>query len=142
VFAGHRPHARALIASALAALTLGSCGTPTQPGLEPPQSFTAREQLPSCDPVDLSQGEVVPDAAWSCLDGASEEGAELVVTMPTTEGDPIVTYYRVGPKIQGVELFIDNSADAYAGIEDRGWSHQLCPETSTAHEPLGCRGAA
>ena len=66
-----------------------------------PAAFVGREPLQSCGDVRLDQGESVPDDLYRCLDEAAATGAELVVTMPTTEGDPIVSYYRVGPQIDG-----------------------------------------
>ncbi|WP_024286487.1 hypothetical protein [Cellulomonas sp. KRMCY2] len=135
----HAARARALFAAALIPLAVTSCGTSADAPATPADLLSQRDELPSCGVLELDQGEVVPEAAWDCLDEGSEAGAELVVSMPTTEGDPIVTYYRVGAGIEGLELFIDNSADVWAGPDNRGVSHQLCPATATAREPLGCR---
>lgn len=129
----------ALFAVTLTPLTVASCGTSVDPAATPADPLSQRESLPSCGTFGAGQGEAVPDAAWDCLDEGSSTGAELVVTMPTTEGDPIVTYYRVGTGIEGLELFVDSRADSYAPPESRGVSHQLCPDTTTAREPLGCR---
>ncbi|WP_315095659.1 hypothetical protein [uncultured Cellulomonas sp.] len=117
-----------------AVLGLAGCSAPATQ--EAPATFTQRAALPSCGAVELGQGESVDASAWDCLDAAAlHDGAELVVTGPTTEGDPITTYYRVGPDIDGLELFRDATADRF-GAE--GWSHQLCPGTATAATPLDC----
>jgi len=55
--------------------------------------------------------------------------------MPTTEGDLIV-YYRVGPAIDGLEVFRDATHDKFG---QQAWSHELCPGTITVTEPLGCQ---
>jgi hypothetical protein len=132
---------RRAVAGALGLLTLlplvGSCGL--LGGSDgAPASFTEREPLPACDPVRLGQGETVPDDAWACLENGLVEGAELVVEAPTTEGDPITTYYRVGPSIDGMEIFTDGTADTFG---PGTWTHQLCPDTEDPREPLGCTGA-
>jgi len=127
---------------------VAACGAPTSPdaanpsvGTPPPgapASFVEREPLASCGQIILGQMESVPADAWACLDAAFGSGAELAVTTPTTEGDPMVTYYRVGLGIEGMELFSDSTADEYAAPADRRWSHWLCPETVSAPDPEGC----
>jgi hypothetical protein len=59
------------------------------------------------------------------MDNATTKGAELVVSAPTVEGDPIVTYYRVLPG-GGVEIFVDSTLDEFGG-DGAGWSLQRCP---------------
>ena len=56
---------------------------------------------------------------------ASGAGAELAVTSLTTEGDRIVTCYRVVPGRPGLEVFTDSTADKFAGT---GWSYARCPQ--------------
>ena len=130
--------ARRLAALGVLVGMLGAC---TAQDGAPPQSFASRPALPSCGELQIAQGERVPDDAWECLDQAvAGGGAELVVTSPTTEGDPTTTYYRVGPGIDHLELFIDVSQDAYRG-DGPAWSHQVCPDTLTAAAPLGCAEA-
>lgn len=80
----------------------------------------------------------MPDAAWSCLDAAGTAGAELAVTAPTIEGDPTTTYYRVGPGIDGLELFHDATQDRFGS---GAWHHEFCPRTATVRDPRGCRDA-
>ena len=102
---------------------------------EAPSTFTERVAFASCGEILLDQGETVPGSAWVCLDAATDTGAELVVEMPTTEGDLVVTYYRVGPSIDGLEVFRDATRDSFG---PGTWSHELCPETTAVSEPLGC----
>ncbi len=123
-----RVTARGVLTLALAgAVLLADCGS----GAEP---FADRSPLALCGEVELAHGEQVPVDAWACLDDAFGTGAELVVTAPTTEGDPVVTYYRVGPGIDGLEILTDASGDRYGG----GASTPLCPGTVTVTKPLGC----
>ena len=62
------------------------------------------------------------------------------MTNPTTEGDPTTTYYRVGPGIDHLELFIDVSRAPTAATGRRGPTRS-CPDTLTAAAPLGCAEA-
>jgi hypothetical protein len=91
----------------------------------PPASFRNRAELPSCGRMAAGPGPVAGDPV-DCFDAAIREGrpAELVVTTTTTEGDPIVTYYRALPA-GGVEVFTDATEDTY-GSKD--WSHQGCSD--------------
>lgn len=142
---GHAGRAPAVVAPALVALlalAVAGCGGSPGPASSPTDPLAARAPLTSCGTVDLGQGEAVPETAWDCLDQATDAGAELVVSTPTTEGDPIVTYYRVGPGIDGLEVYVDNRADRFAGVDDRGVTRQLCPATTTAQDPAGCREVA
>ena len=91
-----------------------------------PASFRDRPDLASCGEVVLEQGEGIPDDAAACLESSFTSGAELVVSGPTTEGDPYITYYRVGPDIEGIEIFIDSTRDRFGF----GWAHQLCPDAT------------
>lgn len=142
----------ALLAAACGSRTdAGDGATPdtdTEPTAAPPTApvtvsathaqFLARDHLPPCDPVVLAQGEAVPPESWTCLDDADDEtGAELVVTAPTIEGDPIVTYYRVGPAIAGLEIYVDSTKDAF-GDSANPWQYESCPATVAAKRPSGC----
>ena len=89
--------------------------------------FTTRDALPSCD-------------SWSCLQDAADQGgngAELVRTSTTSEGDPIRTYYRVKPGGE-YEIFTDRSQDKNLG-NGPAWSYEVCavPE-DVSH---GCTGS-
>lgn len=108
---------------------------PSAAGTSP---FPERIPLPACDPVVLAQGEVVPPEAWDCLnDAAAATGAELAVTTPTVEGDPITSYYRVGPGIEGLEVYVDGTKDRF-GDPQHPWTYTSCPQTVDASEPAGC----
>ncbi|NTV39511.1 MAG: hypothetical protein HGA51_06085, partial [Demequinaceae bacterium] len=100
-------------------------------------SFTSRTELTACGAIDTvtSTPSAITDA-WTCLDQAIS--AELIVTTTTEEGDQIVSYYRVSPDIDGLEIFRDATADTFASPEDRRWSHQECPGTVSVNEPLNC----
>ncbi|MFC6450456.1 hypothetical protein ACFP82_10210 [Cellulomonas gelida] len=97
----------------------------------------------SCGVVRLDQGERVPEPAWACLDAALDAGraASLVVTQPTTEGDPIVLTYRVGGDVQGMEVVTDDRADEFAPPDSRGLHRGLCTGTVRVAEPRDCRPA-
>ena len=86
-----------------------------------------RAPLPSCGAVDFDQGETLrrdaPDEL-ACLREAltSGKGAELQVTSPTVEGDPVTVYYRVTPE-GTTEIYEDTTEDAYGSDE---WSYASC----------------
>lgn len=96
-----------------------------------------REVLPSCGEVSLDQGERLrvdaPDDV-DCLKEAmvSGEGAELVVTYPTVEGDPITDYYRVLPG-GTTEIYTDATVDAATSA---GWTYGECAEPASALDPV------
>ena len=98
-----------------------------------PAEFRDRDPLPQCDDVSLEQGTQIPDASVACVEQAGPEGAELGVVQPTTEGDPIVTFYRVGPGIRGIEIWDDASRDPFGG----GWHRAEC-DTVSVFSPEGC----
>lgn len=97
--------------------------------------FTNRPELPSCGAVELDQGETIPQDALDCLAaaGAGTAGAELVVTAPTVEGDPIVSYYRALPD-GGIEVFVDMTKDSFGG----GWAYDLCADATGIDEAGAC----
>ena len=145
---------RAAVVVALIAGALAGCApTETYPARSPwpedpiassrnsataPTAFRERDELESCGEVVLKQGESVPADAAACVDAAFASGAELVVLGPTTEGDPIVTYYRVGPAIEGMEIFIDSTLDQWGF----GWSHQLCAAATSFLDAGECAKVA
>jgi hypothetical protein len=103
-----------------------------QPGDPVHQQWEERRTLPSCGSVDLHQGEELRRDApeeLACLRAAltSGEGAELRVTYPTVEGDPITSYYRVTPA-RTTEVYEDATEDAYG---DGRWHFAEC------HQPTG-----
>jgi hypothetical protein len=86
-----------------------------------------REVFPSCGSVELNQGEQVlepPAREIDCLRDAlrAEQGAELSVTYPTVEGDPIRTHYRLTP-FGTLQVYEDSTDDAFG---DQKWSFTKC----------------
>ena len=107
------------------------------PVSEVPARFVDRAPLPACPPVELRQGQEIPPSAQSCLDGGrGGDGAELVVTAPTVEGIPIVTYYRWLPGAGGYEMFTDMTPDAAFG--SGAWEHHSCPHAVTVTDLGEC----
>ena len=97
--------------------------------------WESRTPLPSCGSVVLDQGQSLRRDAVSevdCLRRAMElgRGAELRVQRPTTEGDPLVMYYRVTPA-GTTELYEDATKDAFGG----GWHFAECAKPSSVLEP-------
>lgn len=104
----------------LAALLLSGCAAGPDPAKG---QFDGREPLESCGQVTLGQGERLPADAWDCLEAGVTTGAELVVALPTTEGDTIRYYFRVGPDLDGVEIFIDSTEDQWGTGK---WDRRQC----------------
>lgn len=126
--------AAAALTGALVALLSGCAQGPATPAPTPTQ-FTDRAVLPSCGEVELGQGDEIPAENLTCLQDAANEGAELAVTRPTTEGDPVTEYYRVLPG-GGWEAYIDGSQDSNGGI----WWFTPCPEAKTLEDLATCQG--
>jgi hypothetical protein len=133
-----RPGAAALIVGVVG-LTLAGCAAgPVEPGSVPtPTQFAERAELPSCGTVTLAQGDEIPAENLDCLDSAGPEGAELSVTRPTTEGDPVTEYYRVLPD-GGWEAYLDGSMDRYGSQ----WWFTDCPDARDLEDLAQCRGTA
>jgi hypothetical protein len=90
----------------------------------------------SCGQVTLDQGEQIPADAVECMDSAiGHLDAELAIVSLTTEGDPIVVFYRTSTGTPGVETFTDGEFDRYG---PKTWTHQNCPETTTLTSLHGC----
>jgi hypothetical protein len=87
-----------------------------------PASFRDRPVFRSCGISTLPPGGAIPPARIACLSATPDEGRELVVVTSTTEGDPVVRYFRTGPDLDGVEVFEDATADRFGG----GWHHSFC----------------
>ena len=116
----------------VAALLLTGCAG----GPDPEKgTFEDRAPLDSCGELVLGQGESVPGDAWDCLASGVDTGAEFVVAMPSTEGDSIRYYFRAGPEIAGVEIFIDATADAWGTGK---WDRRLCTGDDFTTIVTGC----
>ncbi|WP_205708572.1 hypothetical protein [Kineococcus siccus] len=101
-----------------------------------PPAFRERSALPQCPPITLSQGQTVPADLEECLlsADAQREGAEVVVTSPTIEGDPIKTYFRALPG-GGLEVFTDSTADSFGS---EAWSHIRCADVASLVDRESC----
>ncbi|WP_238985789.1 hypothetical protein [Kineococcus radiotolerans] len=104
-----------------------------------PAAFRERSAVPQCASITVPQGGPASSALQDCLLGAAaqREGAEVLVTSLTTEGDPIKTYYRVVPGGE-VEIFTDATADSFGSGK---WSHDWCPDVAALESGKGCRPA-
>jgi hypothetical protein len=85
--------------------------------------------LASCGEVVLEQGQRLRHKARSefkCLRAAFDSGsaAELKVQSPTTEGDPVTSYYRVTPA-GTAEVYVDSTRDKFS---DQKWSFADCKQ--------------
>ncbi len=118
--------ATAAVVTGVSALALSGCVTfgPGEPkGGPTPAAFLERDELPSCGSVVLGQGEEMPSGDIACIEEATVAGAELAVTRPSTEGDPITQYWRVLPG-GGWEIYTDMTKDRYG----EGWWLDECPD--------------
>lgn len=125
---------RLIMVGAVAVLLLVGCGPdPVQ------QRWAARDQLPSCGEVTLDRGELLEQKAGdelACMRGALEtrKGAELKVTSPTLEGDPIRKYIRITPDGM-LEIYTDTASDRFS----QQWYYTRCqPPAGLSH--LRCTG--
>jgi len=115
-----------LVAGLSPALLVG-CGDVTE--RSEPAWFTDRPPLPACGEVVLDQGELVPGAAAECpFAGNAASGAELMVRSPTTERDPIYTYYRRLPRVVGLDVTSGATHDEN-GVD--GWQWETCPDATS-----------
>ncbi|WP_443295584.1 hypothetical protein [Streptomyces sp. GDS52] len=113
-----------LVAVATMSLLGAGCGMLGDPVKD---HWESRTEFSSCGEVSLAQGEEIQKQAVReivCLRRAlkSGESAELKVTHPTVEGDPIREYYRLTPQ-GGLEVYTDSTDDRYS---DRKWSFAEC----------------
>lgn len=128
--------AAVVMVCAAGVLMSGCAAGPVEPGSVPtPSQFLDRAELPSCGAITLAQGEEIPAENLDCLDSAGPEGAELSVTRPTTEGDPVTEYYRVLPG-GGWEAYLDGSMDRYGGQ----WWFTDCPDARALEDLATCTG--
>ena len=97
-------------------------------GEGPASAFEERTPLPSCGTVEVAH--TAPSGPEvECFAEALREGraAEVVVRSSTTEGDPVVSYYRTEPGAEGIEVFHDATQDAFGSGT---WEHYRCLEGS------------
>lgn len=110
--------------------TTGTAAPQIQPTPGPtPQGFLERAPLHSCGEFTLGLEEQLPATATACLENAiGAGGAELVLTSPTDEGDPVVTWLRALPA-GGMEIWADFRRDKFAG--EAAWQYSLCPNAES-----------
>jgi len=131
-----RTPSRALLG--FTAVLLGAGGLSLWAALPPSPPAQAAE-LPQCPALAVGQGEPAPTSSSCLFSGTAEEdGAELVVTAPTTEGDPIRTHYRRLPGQPGLEVLVDSTDDRYGSST---WEHQTCPDATSLSELGTCTGS-
>ncbi|MFD5032092.1 hypothetical protein ACFWM0_17000 [Streptomyces sp. NPDC058405] len=111
----------AVVATVLVAAGCGGLNDPVK------ERWESRAESPRCGAVSLDQGEEMQKKGVreiGCLQRAlkSGESAELKVTRPTVEGDPIREYYRLTPQ-GGLEVYTDSTDDRYS---DQKWSFDEC----------------
>ena len=101
-----------------------------------PDAFSSALPRKSCGDVTLKQGEKIPTTALDCIGAAiGNLEAELAVVSLTTEGDPVVAFYRTAAATLGVEIFTDGEFDRFG---PKTWTHQNCPQTTTLTSLQGC----
>ena len=118
---------RLLVVVACAVVLTACGGDPVQ------EQWESRDDLPSCGSISLSHAEaleVVGEEQVACLADAlaSGRGAELTVTVPTTEGDAITEYRRVLPD-GSTEIYVDSTQDTFS---DQRWGHGSCEQPESA----------
>ena len=100
-------------------------------GVEALERFESRGPLPSCGEIADGQPGLLPADLVACMEEARGTGAELTVAATSEEGDPYVLYYRVGPSITGIQMFVDSTRDPFGG---GSWSEWACPEAPSINE--------
>ncbi|HEX5040256.1 MAG TPA: hypothetical protein VFW95_08995 [Candidatus Limnocylindria bacterium] len=98
-----------------------------------PDWIVNRIPLRSCGEEGAEQGVGATNVdARRCLLAAYDagEGAELISTRPTEEGDPVTTYYRVHEN-GTVEIFVDATRDRFGG---QRWSRYRCDRLAPADD--------
>jgi hypothetical protein len=117
----------------------------TSPSTPAPAEFTNRVSLQSCGEATPrgplpAMNERFPSPAIDCLiAGQNGDGGEFVLRTFTTDGEPVVTYFRVLPGSSEVEVFVDDSKDKFRGGAGTGWSRFTCPVPDLSRESLiGC----
>lgn len=95
----------------------------------------------SCGAFVLPQGKSLPSDAVECLNAAvSNRDADVLAwSVPTTEGDPIVSFAFVTPGSGEVTVYSTNAFDSYGG--DRGWTRSSCSDPVIATSLAGCSGS-
>lgn len=116
---------KAATRTAILAILLASaaCSKPS----EDPDFFTNRLAFPSCGEgkiTNASSGSTFQDSQVECMKSSrAAGGSELTLRSITTEGDEIVSYIRILPNVENVEIIVDKSQDEYS---EQGWISYSC----------------
>jgi hypothetical protein len=101
-----------------------------------PEGFDNGLPRASCGEVTLSQGEQIPTDAVDCINASvGSVDAELAVVSLTSEGDPIVSFYRTAADEPGMEKFTDGEFDKYG---PKAWTHEICRDKTALTSLHGC----
>jgi hypothetical protein len=128
---------RALLGAAAGVILLTGCVSQTFPtGHAPAQPIakartlrTAPEPVrafpdpATCGEFELGQGERLPASAVRCIRETGQGAASLVFAMPTTEGDPIVTFVLHRRGTRSLVLWTTSDFDRYGAA---GWERDTC----------------
>jgi len=92
----------------------------------------------TCGAFVLTQGQTLPADAVDCLTAAvaNRDSAQLAWSVPTSEGDPIVSFAFVTPRSGEVTVYSTNAIDSYGG--DAGWTQRSCSDPVIATSLAGC----
>lgn len=103
-----------------------------------PKAVRTGNAAGSCGEFVLDQGESVPVEAVQCMSTALSEmkDAELAWTVPTVEGDPIVSFAFVTAGSDHVVVHTTNAFDSYGG--EQSWTKSSCNNVSAATSSTGC----
>lgn len=117
---------------ALLALLTSGCGDEVQ------AQFGDRTELPSCGSLDVDpvqRWRAAGREAWDCFARALESGepAEIAVTYPTDEGDPIRAWFRLTG--DEMEIYEDATDDPFGSGE---WMFSTCAPPEELGRTIGC----
>lgn len=70
-----------------------------------------------------------------CMRGGASTGAELAVWVEGEDSGPTINFYRVGPDIDGIQVFVDATRDNFGS---RDWHEQECHPAQLTFPPEGC----
>lgn len=113
-------------------LLVSGCGDEVQ------RQFEDRAVLPQCGTLDVELGQrwrAVDPTAWDCFARALDAGeeAEIAVTYPTDEGDPIHAWFRLtGAEM---EIYEDATEDSFGSGE---WMFSTCAAPDRLGRTIGC----
>lgn len=123
---------RRILGLALPVLLIG-CGETDAPREVATSAETRRAVVTDCGTFDLGQGEQLSGSVLRCFVDAVAAGrpAQLRVTRPTVEGDPIAVTYRADRQGR-VEVITDSRQD---GFGTQTISRQVCtgPAAEAGH---------